>query len=214
MYDLHGVYPPSPVEAPATERYPGGSGYPRGQPNSHYRSPPNPRFNGPSASFDPFGFTDPFDLFNQFFSEFRSDPFFANDPFFSHPPSFPGRRTHSLLDNFFPLIPGPSFAPPPLNSSMGHGFSFSSSSRSIRNGPDNQWVSESYQTTTTKDGTLTIQERVDANVGSELNLGRLFSNFGLSYIGRQACDEDLPRWNQVLQDQWREAGHALGRSHR
>ncbi|KAF8920802.1 hypothetical protein CPB85DRAFT_1273050 [Mucidula mucida] len=169
IFDLHGVYPaPITVEEPSRGRAYASSGA-RRHSQSRYRSTPDPRFHHAHdsfSSFPRFAFTDPFQLFEEFFREFERNAFSTTTPFPS--PFRSNLHSRSLFSDPFNLFPTPHdpFSDPfmssrslldrPTASTVYHG----SANFDGRNG---QWQSESMYSVSTNKGTQTIHKRIDAN---------------------------------------------------
>ncbi|KAI0367033.1 DnaJ-domain-containing protein [Pilatotrama ljubarskyi] len=183
LYDKHGVWPP-PEERP---------NYGRTSSREAHMSDPysnDPFFNTPfgfgsgsRSRGGPFGFTDPFELFNSLFgdlhSAFENDPFFAGTSFSRSPFDDPFFRSPFDNDPFFRSTPfgGPMFGGSlfggrsPFGALMGGpmfpqiegGSSRMYSSRTEAVGRNGQWVSRSQMTRTVNGRTEVITKCIDAD---------------------------------------------------
>ncbi|KAI0352335.1 DnaJ-domain-containing protein [Trametes cingulata] len=182
LYDKHGVWPP-PAERPD---------YGRTSSRDAHMSDPfsnDPFFSTPfgfgsRSRGSPFGFTDPFELFNSLFGDlhraFESDPFFAGTPFSRSPFDDPFFRSPFDNDPFFRSSPfGGSMlggllsgGRSPFGALMGGGSMFPQieggssrmySSRTEAVGRNGQWVSRSQMTRTVNGRTEVITKCIDAD---------------------------------------------------
>lgn len=157
IYDRHGVWPPpasAPPQAPFASNHfsePFSRG-PFHEPPFH--NPPGPFGFGPRSS--PWGFTDPFILFNSIFGDLHRA--FEGDPFFDAP--FGRRGFESSPFGNVPFLPPMSL---PFDAARGMGSSRMQIASNAGSGGG--WVSESWTSSTVNGVTHTKCVRKDSQVG-------------------------------------------------